>query len=238
MKKLFYLSIMLIAFPVAMLAQDDDMYFVPSKKNVEHERPSYGVTVTTTHSGSWRDVDEYNRRGESYYEVLPADTGDIVSFAPVEGVYPDSIGDFQLTRKMSRWDGYEPAADYWAGYSQGINDSWRSWHSPWYYSSYYPWYDFWYDPWLYDPWYSWHYSWYDPWYSWHWGGYYSSWYYYRPWYYTSYGWGGGYAHNWDRGVRGSYRNVSHGTYGSRDYSLGSRGYADGSLWHQPETRKG
>jgi hypothetical protein len=89
----------------------------------------------------------------------------------VEGVYPDSLLDFKATREMARWDGYTPSDAYWEGYSQGSKYARVIWHSPWYYSSYYPWYDSWYwDPWYYDPWYysSWHYGWYDPWYY---GGY-------------------------------------------------------------------
>jgi len=211
------------AMPLSMMAQDDDMYFVP-KKSVER---SHTVNVGGTasdgyYSGSWRSVDDYNRRGSSY-EVLPADTGDIVSFSAVEGVYPDSIGDFALTQKMTRWDGYEPASDYWEGYSQGRRDSYYSysWHSPWYYSSFYPWYDPWYDSWYYgyyDPWYysSWHYGWYDPWYygryGWGWHGYYS--WYSRPYYY-----GGGYAHS-------TYRYPGTERHG-RISGSGSRGFSNG-----------
>lgn len=222
---------MLGALPLSMTAQDDDMYFVPSKKNVERERVSYSAPSNSYYSGSSRSVDEYNRRSGSYYETLPSDTGDIVTFSAIEGVYPDSVGDFQITRQMSRWDGYEPATDYWAGYPRGLSDSFYSWHSPWYYSSFYPWYDSWY----YDPWYysSWHYGWYDPWYrpyySWHWGGYYSSWYY-------PYHWGGvGYVHNWRHGRYIDSHNVAHGSsyggssrFGSRGYVTGSRGYAAGN----------
>ena len=188
MKKWILLSVMLGAFSLSSLAQDDDMYFVPTKKNVARDRATYGIPADTYYSGSMRSVDEYNRRWASSYEVLPVDTGDIISFAGVEGVYPDSLGDFSLTQRMTRFDGYEPSAAYWAGYSRGYSDSW-GWHSPWYYS-YYPWYDWYYDPWYYDSWYwgGW-YGWYGPWYSPWYRGYYS---YYDPWYYS----GGGvtYAH--------------------------------------------
>ena len=202
MKKWFILSVMLGAFSLSGFAQDDDMYFVPSKQNVEREKATYGIPTDTYYSGSLRSVDEYNRRWSSNYEVLPVDTGDIVSFAAVEGVYPDSVGDFTLTKRMSRWDGYEPSAAYLAGYSRGYADSW-GWHSPWFYSSYYPWYSPWYDPWYdfwYDPWYyGGYYGYYGyyglgyPWYSsWGWGGYYGPYYNYYP-YYVS--WGGGHSVN-------------------------------------------
>lgn len=215
-----FMSIVVAALPLTTMAQDDDMYFVPSKskaKTVATETPrsSYTPVPDTYYPGSSRNVDEYNRRG-SAYEVLPADTGDIISFAPVEGVYPDSLGDFQMTRKMSRWDGYEPSDAYLAGYKQGRNDA--TWHSPWYYS-YYPWYDSWYwwDPWYYS---SWHYGWYDPWYysGWGWHGYYGYYSYYNPWYYDRWYWGGGggvhVAHNSGH-YGGNYHNLAHGAGGSR-----------------------
>ncbi len=185
MKKWFLLSIMLGAFALPNVAQDDDMYFVPTKRQASSRAEV--VPSSTYYSGSSRSVDDYNRRWASSYEVLPTDTSDVISFSGVEGVYPDSLGDFALTQRMARWDGYEPSTAYWEGYAQGRRD-YIGWHSPWYYSSYYPWYDSWYwDSWYYDPWYyrSWYY---DPWYygGWGWGGYYSS--YYYPRYYS---WGGG-----------------------------------------------
>ncbi len=220
MKKLFLLSVMLGAITLSAVAQDDDMYFVPTKKNVARERATYGIPTDTYYSGSARDVDEYNRRWASQYEVLPADTGDIISFAPVEGVYPDSVGDYALTQRMQRFDGYEPSAIYMEGYRQGRNDSW-TWHSPWYYS-YYPWYDSWYwDPWYWD--YGWGYY----------GGWYSPWYYgyYRPWYYNGpyYGWGGGGGYlSYDPGTQNHGRMVSgqptgFGNGRTHSYSAGTFG---------------
>ena len=224
--------LLFVMFGVASLSASaqDDMYFVPSKpkakSNVVRTIPAVNQRETVCHSGSSRNVDEYNRMGSSY-EVLPSDTGDIITFSPEEGVYPDSTQDFSITRKMTRWDDYVPSDDYWDGYAQGRRDSRYSWHSPWYYSSYYPWYDswYWYDPWYYDPWYynPWYYSswgWYDPWYygSWGWGGYYS---WYRPWYngYYWYGGGGiGYTHHHNAGIgyRGDYHNRPHGVGYSRN----------------------
>lgn len=166
MKRLVLLSIMVSALPLTILAQDDDMYFVPTKKNVQKSK------------------DEYYRHN-SYYEPIANDSpgNDIIDFNNEIGVYPDSLSeDFALTRQMSRWDGYTPSDAYWEGYDRGRSDGWSVsvWHSPWYYSSYYPWYDsYWYDPWYYTPW-SWHVGYYDPWYYRYyrlgWGGYYS----YRP----------------------------------------------------------
>jgi len=186
MKKLMLLTLIMGTMPLSMLAQDD-MYFVPSKKSANKTQVARSQ-IESYYSGSSRSVDEYNRRG-SAYEVLP--DSDIINFNGEVGVYPDSISDFALTEKMTRFDDYVPTTSYWEGYSDGRRDSW-GWHSPWYYSSYYPWYDSWYDPWYYGySWYSpWYYhGWYDPWYGYGWGGYYSSW-YYRPWHYYG-GWYGG-----------------------------------------------
>ena len=226
MKNKLFLSFILGAMPLAMMAQDDDMYFVPTKKNVEKEMANYGIPRSTYYSGSNRSVDDYNRRGGgSYYQIIPTDTtgNDIIDFSAERGVYPDSTvaaEDFALTRQMERYDGYEPDAAYREGYRDGRRDSW-GWHSPWFYSSYYPWYDsywYWNDPWYYRH-YGWYGSWYDPWYydyywyrpyGWY-GGYYS---YYRP--YRYYGGGGYYsggaskARRYERIVQSSPRGISNG----------------------------
>ena len=172
----FYLFTFL---PLSLLAQDDDMYFVPSKESKAKEAYEYGLPSGTYYAGSSRSVDEYNRR---MIGAAPSDSvgNDIIDFSAVRGVYPDSIApvdqseDYQLTRRMSRFDDYTPSQAYWDGYRDG------RWSSPWYYNSWYSWYD--YDPWYWNnPYY---YGWYSPWYY----GWNSPWYYgyYRPWHY---GWG-------------------------------------------------
>ena len=171
--------------PLNVVAQDDDMYFVPTKEKVAKEARQYGMPKDTYYSGSNRSVDDYNRR-EQYSYPVDSTSNDIIDFSAVRGVYPDSAytgsaenDDYKLTRRMSRFDDYTPSEAYWAGYSAG------RWSSPWYHS-WYSWYD--YDPWYWDSWY-----WHDPFY-------YSSWYYWRhPWYYSwytpryygYYGWYGG-----------------------------------------------
>lgn len=185
-----------------MAQDDDDMYFASSKKVKaqakaeelaraqarERFRQVRESEIPTYYVGSKRSVDEYNRMGSSY-ETLPADTGDIISFDPIQGVYPDSVSDFQLTQKMVQYDDYVPGDNYWAGYADGRLDE-AMWHSPWYHSWLYPWYDPWYDHWY------WQHGWYDPWYYDYYGwGYYGwrSW-YYHPYYYSYYpvyGYGGG-----------------------------------------------
>ena len=215
MKKLLMLLVLASAMPLASMAQDDDVYFTPSKapKEVEKaEKPTY-------YSGSNRDVDEYNRRGQlnSWYQKIGSDSlgNDIITFQGGPGVYPDSVygdtayvypgsarfsndDDYTYTRRMSRWDGY---------------------YDPWFYSNYYygPWRYGWYDPW-YDPWYYGYAGWYDPWFYGY-GGWYDPWYYGYRWGYPYYGgwygpyWGGGYV-----AYRGG-RN-SGGYTGTRTWSSG------------------
>ncbi len=176
------------SLPFGMMAQDDDMYFVPTKENVAKESKNYGMPSNTYYSGSNRSVDDYNGRLSS--SVTPIDSAG----KEVEN------DDYKYTRRLSRFDDYTPSQAYWEGYRDG------RWSSPWYYSRYglySSWYDPWYNSW-YDPWYV---SWYDPWYdSWYYGGYYGwsswryGWYgsYYRPWgyygYYTPIYYIGGHGH--------------------------------------------
>ena len=209
MKRLLLISMILGMLPMSMVAQIDDLYFVPQKKTVEKVTDNYGMPSETYYAGSNRSVDDYNRRTISRYEPIANDStlSDTISFSAEKGVYPtDSIEveDFQLTKEMSRFDDYRISdnAAFWAGYEAGRYD-W-AWHSPWYYSRY-GWYGGWYDPWswYYTRW-GWYdygyYGWYSPWYSsmyyglygpWYgpWGWRYSSWYYYD--YYPHYAIGGG-----------------------------------------------
>ena len=191
MKKLLLFSMLVIALPQTMSAQDDDLYFVPKKTSAPQvAQDRFGMPKDTYYSGSDRSVDEYNRRLKSRVEVLDGDTtkSDIIDFSAEKGVYPDSlqIEDYKLTKRMSRFDDYRLAdnASFWAGYEAGRRD-W-GWHSPWYYSSY-----GWYDPWYYSSW-----RWYDPWYDpWYYG--YAGW--YDPWYYRpGWGWGWGWRYPYYR----------------------------------------
>ena len=187
MKKVILLTLVSV-FSLSLMAQDDDMYFVPTKENKAKEAKMYGMPQNTYYSGSNRSVDDYNRRAQFSYPV-DSTGNDIIDFSAVRGVYPDSVAasaaendDYKLTRQMSRFDDYTPSEAYWDGYRAG------RWSSPWYNS----WYS-WYDPWYYDSWWYWN----DPFYysSWHYGWYYP--YYYSTWYsprYYSYrpSFGGGY----------------------------------------------
>ena len=93
MKKWTILSMALVLTSLQAMAQDD-MYFMPSKKQkAEREaarqarqaNSSYDRIDYRDYSGSNRNVDEYNRMG-SQIETLPADTGDVITFDPVEGL--------------------------------------------------------------------------------------------------------------------------------------------------------
>ena len=185
MKKLLLISMLVGAMPLAMMAQDDDLYFVSKKKKstvVEEAQDHFGMPKDTYYAGSNRSVDEYNRRFRSQVEQIgDSSKVDVISFNGEKGIYPDSLfEDFELTKKMARFDEYQLDSAYWAGFKSG-RETWWGWHSPWYYSRW-GWYDPWYDPWFY-PWYD---PWYNPWYytSWRWG-------WYDSWYYGGY-WGWGY----------------------------------------------
>ena len=212
MKKLMMFLLLMGVLPLSVAAQDDDMYFVPTKENQAKEARSYGMPTNTYYSGSARSVDDYNRRAWSSVTPIDSAGNDIIDFSAVRGVYPDSTyketvaEDYKYTRRMSRFDGYTPSQAYWEGYRDG------RWDSPWYYTSYYSWYDPWYwdDPWYYRGWYS----------PWHYG-------YYRPWRYGYVGWygyRGYYGPRWYAGR--SYRYVSRPIRYTRydsGRSFGSRG---------------
>lgn len=195
MKKLLLISVLFGLMPLSMAAQVDDLYFVPKKKSATKVTDNYGLPREVYYSGSDRSVDEYNRR-VSHYDLIAKDStlNDTIHFSAEKGVYPDSTlnEDFEITRKMSRFDDYRIADNeaFWAGYEAGRYD-W-GWHSPWYYTRF-GWYDPWYYHWYWnDPWYySGYYGWYGGWYGFGYYPFYSSW--YGPWYYDRfYYYGGGY----------------------------------------------
>lgn len=163
----------LCSMPLTMMAQDDDMYFVPTKENVAKEAENYGMPKSTYYSGSKRSIDDYNGRLSS-------------SITPVDSLGNEvETDDYQYTRRLTRFDDYSPSLAYWQGYRDG------SWSSPWYFNRYYysvydPWFDPWYDYMYYGD----YYSWYSPWrYGWY-GSYYRPWGYYS-WYTPYYYYGGG-----------------------------------------------
>lgn len=200
--KNFILITMAVLTSVPMLAQDDDLYYVPKKDSaVKTARQTY-------YCGSDRDVDEYNRRGCYRHDFTEVNDSDIIAFDGQEGVFPDSMeckggcsryndsdcADYTYSRELNRWYGYY---DPWL-YGRGYFGPWSygyGWYSPYYYS--------WYDPWYYSYYGGW-YGYYDPWFY----GYYGGW--YRPWHYDYPGWAGGGHHHggdWARGgVGAGYSN--------------------------------
>ena len=221
MKKLLLISMLIGAMPLAMMAQDDDLYFVAKKKKASkiEQVKEYAPVVAP------------QPKAKSSYEVIDGDTTklDVIDFAEVKGVYPtDTLEteDYALTKKMMRFDDYDVSSNaaFWAGYNAG-RSTWLTWHSPWYYSRYglyEPWYNsYWYN--YYSPWY---YSWYDPWYYGWYDPYYSSWgwpyYGYYSWY-SPY-WHGGYYHPYyyGGGGGGSHHYYGHtGNAGTRDVHDGT-----------------
>ena len=169
MKKI--LSLMLLAAVGFMpaTAQDDDVYFVPSKssKTSQKDRSNFSsqaeripVEASNTYDNLYemsdRDIDAYNRR---YAVTDSIDAADDYAADNEEGTY---------TRRLVRFHSptvgvyvsspyYDVVADYY----------WYDpWFSPWYYSPFYgPSYAWTWSPWAYD-WYwgwGWHTWWYDPW---------------------------------------------------------------------------
>lgn len=220
MKKLLLISLLIGAMPLGMAAQDDDLYFVSKKKNVENVTDDYAMPRGTYYSGSNRSVDEYNRRS-SYYEQIDSTVSDVIDFSAERGVYPDSIAedDFKLTKKMSRFDDYDISLNeaFWAGYNAGRND-W-GWYSPWYFDRY-GWYDPWYyGPYVWDPWYYGYTGWYGPSLSrWAWRYHYWGYPYYNTVYYV--GSGRHYGNNHTGTIR--HGNMNGRVYGGSSYRRGGR----------------
>ena len=121
MKKLIMLSLLFGTLPLMVAAQDDDMYFVPTKENLKKEAAANSIPSRTYYSGSQRSIDDYNRR--AWNDAYPVDSAGnpIIDFSADRGVLSDSAyaemadNDFRYTRRMSRFDDYSPCAAYWDG---------------------------------------------------------------------------------------------------------------------------
>lgn len=199
---------------VAMIAiganAQDDMYFVPTKKNIDAEiKKEKRYVVEEEYQAPSRDVDEYNRMAKSGFVLVDSAGNEIVAFDGRTGaddtvyVAAEDEDDYKYTRRMSRFDDYEWRDTYWAGYRDGRASSWYGWHG------WHSWYG-WYDPWYYDSWYwspSWTYwsAWYDPWY---WG--------YPYHHHLSWGWGCHWTPIYNGGTR-YYTNAS----GTRNHGRGN-----------------
>lgn len=193
MKRYSVLMILSLCLHCAGFAQDDDVYFVPSKSQkvettVKSQKSAVALSQqnATKDYDNWADgrnnrgwdVDAYNRRGGK--TVTSVDSIQEVE-EPSEGAYTTRIVRFHSPRigvyVSSPY--YVDVFDYWG-------PSWYT--SPWYYDWYGP---SWYAGWWGRPWYGswcigvgwphyWH-SWYHPWYdyAWGWG---SSWHGVPSWY--------------------------------------------------------
>lgn len=202
MKKLILLTALVVALPLSVLAQDDDMYFVPSKqtetKEFRHPEPP------TYYSGIPRSVDDYNRRGHfrSSYRYIKADSlatdslSDVFEFIAGDGTFPDSL-EVDTVEAIYPYESYEPEDDY--RYSRRMSRFDDYYPSPAYYGSigYYDWYDPWVYPWHYSRWGYYRPYWYAGW------GWYDPWYYGWGYPYRYYSWGYPY---WGYGGHVSYRH--------------------------------
>lgn len=159
MTRHFIFTVLSLFIAITVAAQNDDMYFTPKhQKNVTTVRtPRSEVTDAydyndTYHSGSIRNVDEYNRRGRYGAQQSWRDT----TYYANDSILV-SREDYENSRKMKRFDGYNSVTLI-------VGDPWyyNSWaYDPWYNGSWY-WRSRWYDPW--------YYSYYDPWgfdFGWH-----------------------------------------------------------------------
>lgn len=159
-------------------AQDDDVYFVPSKAKSSKEMPKSGNPTYDTddyEESTWaegratnRDIDEYNRRTSSRANVsdslnnLPDEalasgtyTERIIRFHSPTGVYVSSpyYSDY-IDIWFDPWMSPFPYSTWGSFYSWNYWNSWYSWTHWGPYPSY--WWGGWYDPWWchhhYHPW--------------------------------------------------------------------------------------
>lgn len=195
MKRIFLSLIALCTVATGSFAQDDDLYFVPSRSAKTKVTASSGVpsssyqpieTSPESHwaegrgNGHW-DVDAYNRRG-AYADSLAGDSLHQAMYADSLSLYADGSG-YDCTNRIIRFHSPSPgvyvSSPYYADF---YYDSY--WYDPWFHSSWY---------WgVYDPWWGWGYGyspyWYSGWRGWY--GWYDPW--YHPWYDPYWHPGGGY----------------------------------------------
>ena len=236
-KYIISIFVLFLGFTQASIAQDDDVYFMPSKSKKEVKEktpePANAEYLPNDHLYShdnWadgrtdngRDVDEYNRRGKYDTEEEETSTVRQNSENEVETVSCTE----RIVRFHSPTVGVYVSSPYYADYIDIWFDPW--YYDPWYrgygyygwHSYYHPWYNPWYDPW------------YDPWYN-PWGPYYGWYYpYYRPSYRpvapagAHYGPHGGYVYYGNRNNSGN-RHYNNNRYSGRyQQDRPSREYTD------------
>ncbi len=218
MKKFWAFLALAAAMSATSYAQDDDVYFVPSrqKENTVQEKNSlrsgYEPIENGTDAGSdsnWAagrgnngwDVDAYNRRTSAYGSgATPADTAMAESYDLADD--SDGLYTTRLVRFHSPTFGIYVSSPYYAL----VTD--------------YYWADPWLRPWGYD-------YWYGSWYGWGWSPFYYGSYWGSPWWHShwwDYGWawhpvGPGHGPAWNpRPGRPRYWSSGSGYRPSRDYA--------------------
>jgi hypothetical protein len=224
---------------------DDDMYFVSSKKKAAKKASSKSSSQNVVpvkvvkpvydnddanvdfHTGQLRDVDDYNRRGNSNGQVVTRLVNDTLYVTTLDSTQQQQTyvyGNANDGKGKYYEDDNYYEDDYTYAYRLG---RYHSVHfvDPWYWDYCYGWYDPWYDPW---------YGWYAPyyrhgyysWYDWGWGWH----------YYPSYSWsypgyhnhypiyhGGVYHHSVNPAYRyGGQSSKSYSSRGNRTYNSVSR----------------
>lgn len=237
---LLVLSIAGLSFQWAA-AQDDDLYFTPTKDPEPVVKGHAGYNEAYANQ-VYRNVDEYNRAGRyrSHYQKIDGTTNDIITMNGVgaDTTYVDTI----FYGPEANWGRYYDDADNDFQYSRMINFDWWGWPNYWgynyMYSPYWWTYDFnyWGDPWMAGYW-----NWGWPYY-----GFYPRWGYYDrygwgwPYYYDYYGWYP-YAHYayWDgyRRFNDGGGNFRYGATGTRNHG-GWSGRATASTPRDGNSRSG
>lgn len=209
MKYLHLILLLGLGFTITVQAQDvdDDMYFVSSKKKAKKassktsaqnvvpvkvvkpvDSSNNAEADVDYHTGQLRDVDDYNRRGNT------ASNGQVVAKLVNDTLYVysnDSTGQqttYAYGSESEQNENYYGDDNYYEDdyvYTSRLGRYHRvHFIDPWYWDYCYGWYDPWYDPW---------YGWYAP--------------YYRHGYYSWYDWGWHHSPSW--GFGWSYPSYYH-----------------------------
>lgn len=209
MKRNLILLLAAFCLPFVLHAQnDDDMYFVPSKKkassSAQVSRPSTSSRNTYSvpeenyepaadyHTGNLRNVDDYNRRGAG--KTPGGVSARIVNDTLYVTTDSATVETYPLDEQSLNYgeDNYYDDDYYYSNRLRRYHGSYL-YDDPWYWDIAWGWYDPWYDPWygFYGPyyragWWSWYdWGWYPGW-SWGWG--------YGGWGYAGWGCGWYYPH--------------------------------------------
>lgn len=227
MKKSIFLIGALLTISLGVQAQDDDMYFTPSKTSKTNkttkEEPlkiqngSYDEDDADSYADynkgkkySEAEIDAYNRRGYKVgKDTLYIGDGDREA-AEYADRYADEYNgnDYCYSNRLARF--HEPAVNIYFGY--GVP----------YWGWSYGFYDW---SWGYDPYWSWNWSW--NWYPRHYG-WYGGWGWSYPLYYGWYDWGWSYPYRPGRPWRGSSWNGGRYIAGQTHYE--KTGSAGGRIW--------